>query len=204
MPTGYTYIIEEGMPTTGKDPSFKEYLISCARAFDRESENVSAGESYVPKERKVDSSLIDEYKKIEDEYYEFYSKTPSEMKEMEEKEWNETFRYWIERRREDEIKKAKYSSMRDMVKAWKAPDILKDLKKFMLDQIDLCSPENDPYEPGWPKPERDENLNIWIQKKQKYFKSRLKNLKDDYEEQSRRVMIANNWVNAFHQELKKL
>lgn len=137
MPTGYTYYIENGDITTGK-----EFLKLCIRAF-----GCCAGQREDPlsaplvTEYKSDSYYKEQYEKSVKCLNEFKAKSIDEIEcELESERINATNRN-KERMHKKQSLREKYLKVREEVEKWNPPSSEhNDIKKFALEQIDMCMP----------------------------------------------------------------
>ena len=150
MPTGYTCIIEEKEGVT-----FRDYALRCARAFcgHQREESLDA----MPEPRKLDPYHLKEMKKAEAELKELLCLSEEGLMALwqSEKESREERDAQVLRKRNRE--RSAYAKIRADVVMWVPPTPAhENLKKFMLEQIDLCyEPNEQPYRsPPMPEPRK--------------------------------------------------
>lgn len=143
MPTGYTAIIEDK-----PDVTFREYATLCARAFGccimQRDESLASPPR--PRER---SDYHDKYvAAARAKLVELRAMTPESARPIFDAEVRKARESNAEFRAEHERKQAAYSKMRAQVVAWMPPTSEHDgIKRFMLEQIDLCyRPDEQPYQ----------------------------------------------------------
>lgn len=146
MPTGYTEDLYQG-----KDVSFRDFVLHCAMAFGVAAMQRDTGD-------REPKRLTDDYYKWEAKRYEEAQAEVAELNGRTEDAWKRAYREYCtdtaNANRESRIRAAKvadaYQGMLAQVKAWDISDakeeLLPNLKKFMIDQIEMCGDEGKPYE----------------------------------------------------------
>lgn len=137
MPTGYTYFIENGDITTGK-----EFLKLIIRAF-----GCCAGQRDDPlnapliTEYKSDSYYKEQYEKSVKRLNEFKAKSIDEIEQELESERINTMNRNKERMHKQQSLREKYLKVREEVEKWNPPSSEHNgIKEFALEQIDMCIP----------------------------------------------------------------
>jgi len=197
MPTGYTAIIEEGC-------TFEDYILRCARGM---------GALITMRDMPMDAPIPDvfepspfykdELEKAKKEYEALCSMTVPEIERAAIAQYQNRKKGAEEGlAKEDEINK-RYERIRAEVEAWVPPTPDHDgLKRFMLEQIDLCTRNKmSSYYAQRLMELREEKVDA-----QKWFEARKKDLLDSveryarkWEEEKERCAERTKWV----QELKK-
>ncbi len=140
MPTGYTAYIEDGDITTGKD-----FLKLCTRAFgvaiDQKDDPLS-----VPTKTKFEPSqyYIDAYNGACTELRDAKSVSFNEAKLRLRNKYNKKIEYYKKLAEKYSDLRNKYLKVRQEVEVWTPPTPEHDgLKKFALEQIDMCIPSTE-------------------------------------------------------------
>ncbi len=136
MPTGYTAGIEDGSVTTLKD-----YALRCARGFGALI-TMRDDDSNAPIPDKLEASTS-----YHDEHLAEAEKSLNDVSAMKEaecwkkarSEFDEEMKRHNEYQKERIEIKARYAAMKELTEDWSAPAEVGELKKFMLDQINLCT-----------------------------------------------------------------
>lgn len=139
MPTGYTASIENGRITTGKD-----FLNSCCREF-----GICMGNNKLP----LDEDFLSRFNDDDDNYYTRRLEEAKRTLEKYQSILDEDLQKEIDEKYESNINSANeyieecnkknlmYKKVKKEVMDWKPPTSEhENLKKFALDQIDLCYP----------------------------------------------------------------
>lgn len=140
MPTGYTYGILEGQ-------TFEQFVWSCAKAF---------GAFIVQRDDPSGSPpvMTEEASDYHAKELEEARKTLDDLKSWDDEAWANAHAAYVagvEQSNRESIAKAAetrcmYQAMLDRVQSWTPPTSdHAGLKKFMIDQINLCENEGDPY-----------------------------------------------------------
>lgn len=138
MPTGYTAFIEDGTITTGKD-----FLMLCARNFgatiEMRDEPLSAP---IPKEFKPDNVYEKWLEEDLKELAELRGATEKEIQKAIDEHHEKAVKENRERQERQRELKHKYMDILEAVKAWKPPtEEHIGLKKFAVEQIEMCIPD---------------------------------------------------------------
>lgn len=132
MPTGYTSKIYEG-----KDTSFKEFVLGCAKAFGALiTMRDEPSSTPIPEEFKPDTYHKERISETEKKLENLKSMTLAECEIEVQKEFDKSMKEKEERIREALQLKARYEDMLNKVNLWEPPT--KDhegLKKFMIEQL---------------------------------------------------------------------
>jgi hypothetical protein len=134
--TGYTEAIEKGA-------TFEQYVWRCARAFGAlvhmRDQSLDAK---VPQVLVPDTSYHEKrLREAECKLLELRGLTPAQAEAMAQAEYEHLRIAYYEDERQNGVMDAKYVAIRAQVVAWVPPSPDHEgLKKFMLEQIDMCSP----------------------------------------------------------------
>lgn len=140
MPTGYTAYIENGDITTGKD-----FLKLCTRAFgiaiDQKDEPLSVP---TKTEFEPNSYYIKSYNKACEKLQAVKNISFSEAKLKLKDQHNKRIKDYIEIAENYSSLRDKYLKVRSEVESWSPPTLEHNgVKKFALEQIDMCIPSED-------------------------------------------------------------
>lgn len=130
MPTGYTSDLYQG-----KDQSFEDFVLSCARGFGAfihqrddsmsDKPTLRAPDTYYVKNvAKAEADLAEWERLVEDEVYDRYNEYVAK-----------TEAYNKERTQKDSAVRDRYGTRLAEVEAWNVPPTLQSLKDFMIEQI---------------------------------------------------------------------
>lgn len=196
MPTGYT----EGI-LNGKINSFEEFTKTCMRAFGAtihmREDDIKA--EYVPRE--VDSYYRESLDKWTMKLNEINSLTDEEILEKKESELNSQIEYYREKIKNVEECNVKLNDLRNKVSIWTPPtDEHTNLKKFMLDQLDLTieSDGNTSYYTECLNNAYNESFKLDAKKiREEYMKDimySIESSKKNLNKEIERVNQSNKWV----------
>jgi len=149
MPTGYTRIIED-------DPevSLEKYAIGCAHAFGAlVSRRDSCPGDDLPV-LEVSKHTIDRVEDLQREVSRLANMTNDERIAFGEAALRDRVQNRQESLAKDALIKERYAKMRKAVSEWKVPDDLFRLRKFMLEQIDMCYDPKESLEDYYPEIEK--------------------------------------------------
>lgn len=142
MPTGYTAIIEKK-----ENLSLREFTLRCARAFGACIEQRDEDVDVLPKVPELSTYHLNEVKRLQVRLVELRAMTPESAKALYDAENQEYARQGAESRKRCADLERRYRAMRAKVENWTPPSAEHEgLKKFMLEQIDLCKNDWEPYE----------------------------------------------------------
>ena len=134
MPTGYT----EGI-NRGKVTSVKDYALVCARAFGAlmDMRDAPLG-AELPKEVVPATKYYDEtITSLEEEIAFLKSLTTGECNVCAELEYEEQFAKYQSYMQEAAVLADRYQSLEKNIKAWEVPESHQELKRFMLQQLEV-------------------------------------------------------------------
>lgn len=197
MPTGYTAVIEE------RDISFKEFALTCARAF---------GALVEMREEPLSAKISDKLKPSD--HYQKTIKTSQEdlaiIRGMLDSEAEESAKveYLDEMLRVEESLKRRnkhlirYKKMLAAVHAWvpPTPDHC-ELKQFMIDQIKISMPRND--EDYYKFPERIDGKR-WRANQIQRISDHIACYEREYAAECERVTGRNQWIKALRESLESV
>lgn len=135
MPTGYTCrIIDSKKPIT-----LRQYALLCARAFGACIEmREDSLDVPIPEEGfKVSSYHQNEKIKAKRRLSKLLKMTPKQIATFNTREKTKRIKSYSHMIKKDEEENRRFGDMRVQVAEWAAPEALVDLKKFMLEQIDI-------------------------------------------------------------------
>jgi len=191
MPTGYTAYIEDGKITTGKD-----FLMLCARAM-----GACASMKEEPLSKPIPDNFIEEnyyykaMKKSQEELKQYQSMTIEEAQSMLDETYQKDQEGWQEYIDKAVAIKEAYDAVRADVIAWEPPTSgHQNLKKFALEQIDMCYRDCDSsyWEKEMAKPKQ--NAEDWLRRKIEYCEEEIKRSEKSWNEEKSRVEDRNNWI----------
>jgi hypothetical protein len=206
VPTGYTAYIEDGDITTGKD-----FLKLCTRAMgiamDIRDENLSVP---TPTHFEPDNYYKEQYEKALDEFIKNQNMTFEEAALQMKKSHVERVTDYRKLAEKMTERNKKYQKVRDEVESWVPPtDEHKGLKKFALEQIDMCMDK--------PKTIEDcieaskEEFEINDEAVREYMKYQLDLYKQDvdrayerYQAELERTKEKNEWMKQLIQSLENM
>lgn len=195
MPTGYTAKMYDG-----KEQSFREYALECARAFGACVELREAPSGPAPLELPGSSYHQERLDKAQAELRAVMAWTPEELAEKAEADYQARKDAWTKQMEECAARLRLYGANLAAAKAWTPPSPdHEELKKFMIQQIETCWGETKPY---------GESPLGWGGNYEKYREQRLKAIDRDIEhhtrqareEEARRTM-RNSWLRLLHESL---
>ncbi len=143
MPTGYTYIIEDGA-------TFEQYVWVCARAFGAlVSMGEDASDAEIPEELKPDTTHYDNSAaKARARLRELQSMTDEQVVATLDAEHATALDEYRKRLEANALVRSRYEAMRERVLAWTPPSSdHRGIRDFMLQQIRVST---DNYEPAAP------------------------------------------------------
>ena len=144
MPTGYTADVQSGKITT-----LREYALRCARGFGAlimmrdEPHDTPIPEQFVPRTEYHDK-LISRARDILDTVP---SLSATECDRRAGEEYEGALERHVEHVAEAHASKTRYAEMRAKVEAWEVPDSLRELRAFMLQQIQESTKYDNGCEP---------------------------------------------------------
>lgn len=187
MPTGYTCYIEDG-----KIDNAKDFLMLCARQFGacismRDEPLLKP----IPEKFEAETFYQERVKKLEEELQKLREMTA----EQAEKEIEERYQKRIEERESYKKRKAelflKYQQVLSGVYEWKPPTAEHEgLKRFAIEQIEMCIP--DLTEPGPIGPK--ETPQEYIENRLKWTLKDIADCRKAAEEEKRRNEERNKWI----------
>ena len=141
MTTGYTYIIEEK-----EDLTLREFTLRCARAFGACVEQRDDSVDVLPRIPEPSTYHLDAIQREKARLLELKGTTSSGREAIFNAECDRHQREGEASIAKCKITEKRYMAMRDKVLAWEPPSPEHEgLKKFMLEQIDLCASDWEPY-----------------------------------------------------------
>lgn len=192
MPTGYTCIIEDNPATTLRD-----YALRCALAFGhcahQQDESADA-----PRVREIDPFYAEVIQKAEALLLKLRSMSEADIRAAFDDHVASVKRHNEEYAAEHASKAAAYARMRSQVEAWQPPTPdHAGLKKFMLEQIDLCyDPKEGPLEVPIPL-----SAIAWHEAHIERAKRDLDHWTRELQKELERVRKANAWIGALYASL---
>lgn len=143
MPTGYTYLIE-------KDCTFKEYTLSCARAFGaliHMRDEPADAPITIPDEDALGGKYhLEELAKAKKLLSEWSDMLPAIRIEKYKSYKEEKITYYMDQITANDLIEIKYDKMKKEVHAWVPPsEDHEGLKTFMLEQIETGRPKMSSY-----------------------------------------------------------
>lgn len=142
MPTGHTAAIMEGRVTTLED-----FAMSCLRSFGTCIEMRDApADTPIPEEFQVSSYHLSAVEEAKAELAKFESMTVEVAEVEAQAEWHREYAEWQKRQERRTAENSRLDKMKAKVEVWNCPDLMSELKPFMLNQIEIS------YESGsWDK-----------------------------------------------------
>lgn len=195
MPTGYTSFIEDGQIDNGKD-----FLLLCARAFGAcvtmRDEPLSKP---IPNEMKVDDYYITSLEKALQRQAKYENMTIEEAVAQCTQEFERRNQDYIQRQQKRQTMKERYQQVLEEVKTWEPPTPEhENLKKFAIEQIEICLPDCDySYDP--PKKVEPE---VWLAEKIKDATSDVAYARKNLAEEKERISRRNKWLSDLRASLK--
>jgi len=190
MPTGYTEIIEDNPDTTLRD-----YVLRCARAMGACIMQRDDPADVLPKMEKISTWHLDAMHKAQHDLIELESMGAKAIRALYESERQSNDKDNAEFLEKHERINDRYAKMRAKVVAWEPPTKNHEgLKRFMLEQIDICYwPDEKPYQCTIePTPEE-------------WHKARIERAKRDidyhsqhWEDEQKRYKERAEWVRALY------
>ena len=141
MTTGYTYIIEEK-----EDLTLREFTLRCARAFGACVEQRDDSVDVLPRIPEASTYHLDSLRKEKAHLLELEGTSKEAIAALFNAECERYEREGKASIANCKEKERRYLAMREKVAAWQPP--LEDhegLKKFMLEQIDMCTSDWEPF-----------------------------------------------------------
>ena len=192
MPTGYTYLINDK-----PDLTFKEFALTCARAFGACLDQRDDPMDVKPKKKELDISYhtdsIKEIKKqktpTKSEFNKYVSKTVADTNKS------------IQDKKD---LKSRYTNMLNKVNAWNIPSVEHDgLKKFMISQIESsiefdCSTN---YEEDRLKSIKELTYSQYKKDIKESNANGLKYHTEQIEKETKSVKSANDWIDKLYKSL---
>jgi hypothetical protein len=189
MSTGYTAIIEDK-----EDCTFIDYALRCARAFgacvDQRDDSLSAP----PMPRQPNQYYVECVADAEVDLHKFESATSEEIERDFVTERESAKQHNEQSRVEHQHKQEAYARIRADVIKWVPPTPdHHGLKKFMLEQIDICyEPDKKPY---CTKPDRI-SIRRWHLNRINYAKETLERCREDVKKDVERCEESRKWLTA--------
>lgn len=195
MPTGYTAFIEDGEITNAKD-----FLMLCARAFgvaiDMREEPLSKP---MPKEFKASTYHLERLEEERRELDRLRSMTMDEVHEQNEAEYQRDVAARKEMLEEKKAIKDRYIAILNDIKAWTPPTTEHNgLKKFAIEQIEMCLPDLSFYDREPVRVSDQEWIDTRIESCQKSIHRHEESQNEEYE----RVASRNKWLADLRGSLK--
>lgn len=132
MPTGYTADLYDG-----KDVSFEDFALNCARAFGAFASLRDDPDAKLPREFTVDEYYVDCVEKAEKDLVEVLNMTDEDFVIEAEKYYNEKQSHLQQTIKRNRELRARYENMLQQVKAWEPPtDDHVEYKEFMINQLE--------------------------------------------------------------------
>ena len=206
MPTGYTVYIEDGDITTGK-----EFLKLCTRAFgvavDQKDDPLS-----VPTKTKFEPSqhYIDAYNEACAELRDAKSVSFNEAKLRLKNKYNKKIEDYKKLAEKYSDLRNKYLKVRQEVEAWTPSTPEHDgLKKFALEQIDMCIPSTESItelinKSNEPLDLSDEAILKFIEDNISQCKSSVEYYKKSMDTEYERVKKKQEWMDKFLESLESI
>ena len=194
MPTGYTAGIEEGKITSGA-----EFLMLCARGFgaciDMRDEPLSKP---IPDKFQPNGYYAESLLRAQRKLAEYKAMTPTEIHEQNEAEYQKRVEQEKARQKKYEEMFARYQSVRDEVERWVPPTADHDgLKKFALEQIDMCMPDFRPRQENIERISDDE----WITQRIDMYSRDIPYYEERIEEERKNYESKNKWIRDLRKSL---
>lgn len=203
MPTGYTAYIEDGDITSGKD-----FLKLCTRAFgiaiDLKDEPLSVP---TPKSFEPDNYYKDRYDKallaLEEAKKLTFENAKIQMRTAYENRISDYKRY----AEKETVMNEKYAKVRNEVEAWTPPtDEHSGLKKFALEQIDMCVTKQKYIDEYIEKSKEefdgsDEAVRQYMDDNIKMCQEQVDRAYKSWQEELERVRSKNEWMSKFLESL---
>lgn len=130
MPTGYTSDLYDG-----KDVSFEDFTLSCARAFGYWVHQRDEGFDQKPRIRQVDTYYLNSVAQDKKALRDWKAMSDDEKYDQWRDYADKTEARNAEYARETRERTARFQAMHDKVEAWDAPEGLENLKTFMKEQL---------------------------------------------------------------------
>lgn len=132
MPTGYTADLYDG-----KDVSFEDFTMNCARAFGALVSLRDEPNAEIPDEFPVDEYYVRRFKETSEELEKAQKMTDKDFALEAEKHYSEEYKFLTEAIEEKLSIRKRYENMLEQVKEWNPPTKEHfELKKFMIDQLE--------------------------------------------------------------------
>lgn len=199
MPTGYTYYIENGDITTGK-----EFLKKCIRAFgccmDQREDPLSAP---LITEIKPDTYYKEQYKRSVKKLKEFKEKSIEEIEKELEVEKIKTKNRNKERLYEMQSLREKYLKVREEVEKWTPPTPEHEgIKVFALEQIDMCMPDLSVINDYEEECDEKENIEEYISDVKRLLEEDIEHYKKKMIEEEQRAASRTKFIKDFLDSLE--
>lgn len=194
MPTGYTAGIEDGTITT-----LREFALRCARGMGACVMQREEPLSNPPRHCEPSSYYSNKLAQAEKDLKELQTMSLEEAgKRSDEEHIKATESHQKDRNQYLRVKD-RYQDIREEVEKWKPPTKdHEDLKKFMLEQIDLCT--KNLYFPEYP-----ERLpaQVWLDQKREEAAHDIGYYRVEIEKEKQRCEDANKWLDQLYASLEK-
>jgi hypothetical protein len=197
MPTGYTSDIYEG-----KDVDWKEFLMTCARAFgatiSMREEKLSTP---IPEEFEVDNYYQDKIKESLRQLKEYENMSLEEAEKLCNEEYEREEEYRLGQFVKSQKLREKLEIILDHILFWQPPsNDHAELKKFAIDQIDQTI-RYDCVKEYYSKPSPKITTENWLLSKKASCISNINYYQEEYAKEVERVAGRNNWVKQLRNSL---
>lgn len=200
MPSYYTADIYDG-----KDISFQEFALKCARAFGA-LVHMRDEPLNTPLSRPTISDYhTNEIKNIENEFALFLQSSTEQRKKMFEIEMEKEEAYYIKEIEKVKQTKNKYLTLIDDVKAYKPQSKeLKEFKNFMFDQL-IDGMKYDCSNEDWYNKSiqsiKEETFETWEEERMNLYNSKLGYQKEALKKEKESIELANKWIDELYKSL---
>lgn len=195
--TGYTSYIYENKANTLED-----FIKVCVSAFSYDRP-IDMKTALLPKETKVDSYILERLENALKELTEFENMSYEERLDLFNREVNDNIQSVHKYLEEKRDFNKKLTNMIEQIEAWKVPDELKELKKFMNDQCKLCIDTDESYSKQqidhWTKLKYSE----WVKSKFDQLMQNYDYAEEDLEKAVDAIKKYNRWISKVKRYIPK-
>jgi hypothetical protein len=195
MPSGYTAEIYDG-----KDVTFEEFVLTCARAFGAliEMRDEPFGTT-IPNEFEPSPYYVNLMQKAQGEVKNLQEMDEHEKEAHAKVEYEKDLERWQTEKSKREALAVRYHAMLRRVNNWIPPTIEhKELRNFMRDQLE----ESIKFDCGWTQKEpRRHTGKEWYEEKLNHELYNVSYYAENYKKELERTSARNEWVRALRESL---
>jgi len=196
MPTGYTAFIEDGKVNNGKD-----FIKLCSRAFGAYIIERDKGlDEAITKEFQLDPYYKNSLIEAEKELAKLKSMTIENAETVCNNEYNERIKNAEEGlKKQNEINQRYFKVLRE-VKKWLPPTKEHiELKKFAINQIEMCINNSDYWERVLKTPKQDATQ--WLKEQIELAEGSVIRAEESLIDEETRIADRNRWIKELHESL---